>query len=272
MTPAERALAERVGQYRAAADRAGQSLPCLAADWDRAASPVCQVTGEEGGEATVNISGPIDYWFGLDLEYEKKRVLALRPSAVRLLINSPGGNLFDSLGFYSFLRQLQRDGVPVTAYVQGLCASAATLVLLGADERYADEASLLMIHNPRMLVVVHGEAADLEAQFAREMDMLARASETTRGVYEERLTLGKDEIASALDAETWYSAAEAVEAGLATALAGDAAPDASDAPGPEAVAAATRLIDGLRAAGVVADLRAGRPADLANREWPQTGI
>src|SRR5690606_6687884 len=84
-----------------------------------------------------------------------KTVLASN-AEVTLHINSPGGSVLDALAIYSILRA--HNGT-VTAVVDGLCASAATIVMLAADEVVMAQHSLLMVHNP--WTVSAGDAGEM---------------------------------------------------------------------------------------------------------------
>lgn len=125
---------------------------------------------------------------------------------VNVHINSPGGSVTDALAIYSALRGHKGK---VTAIVDGLCASAATIVMLGADEVVMSQHSLLMVHNP--WTVTAGDAGTMR----KTADTLDKAALEMVSLYAERTGLGKDEVTAIMQAETWYNASEAVEAGFA---------------------------------------------------------
>jgi ATP-dependent protease ClpP protease subunit len=181
---------------------------------------------EASNTAVVRIFGDIgDSWFGdsvsaaqfaADLE-EVGDVQALE---VRL--NSPGGDMFDGVAIYNTLRN---HPAKVTAYVDGLAASAASVIAMGADELVMGTGTQLMIHDAWALSV--GNADEMRAQ-AAVMDQL---SDSMADIYADRAGGTPLEWRDAMRAESWYGADEAVQAGLADRIvkrdpkAGDAASD-----------------------------------------------
>lgn len=127
-------------------------------------------------------------------------------------INSPGGDVFDGIAILNALRAHRGT---VTTIVDGLAASAASFIAQAGSERIMARNSEMMIHDASGLCI--GNASDM-----REMlDLLDRASDNIASVYAERS--GQGDVASwraAMGKETWYSAEEAVEAGLADSVDG----------------------------------------------------
>lgn len=134
----------------------------------------------------------------------KATVLGQMPITVQ--INSPGGSVTDALAIYSVLR---KHPGRVTAIVDGLCASAATLVALAADEIVMAEHSLMMVHNP--WTVASGDAD----QMRKTADTLDVASREMAALYTERTGLSAQTITAIMGAETWFNSYEAVDAGFA---------------------------------------------------------
>lgn len=125
---------------------------------------------------------------------------------ITVQINSPGGSVTDALAIYTVLR---KHPGPVTAIVDGLCASAATLVALAADEIVMAEHSLMMVHNP--WTVASGDAE----QMRKTADTLDVASREMAALYTERTGLSAEKITAIMGAETWFNSYEAVDAGFA---------------------------------------------------------
>lgn len=134
----------------------------------------------------------------------RKALTGAKPVALR--INSPGGSVSDALAIYDALRNHKGT---VTARVDGLAASAATLVMLAADEVVMAKHALLMVHDPWAMAV--GNAGD--------MRKMGTALDKHRGemvaLYAERTGQSKAEVEDVMAAETWMNAEEAVEAGFA---------------------------------------------------------
>lgn len=137
---------------------------------------------------------------------QKVKAMVVGQLPVTVHINSPGGSVTDALAIYSILRKHQGH---ITAVVDGLCASAATIVALAADEIVMAEHSLLMVHNP--WTVASGDAA----QMRKTADTLDVASREMVALYTERTGLSGDKVSAIMGAETWFNAYEAVEAGFA---------------------------------------------------------
>lgn len=127
-------------------------------------------------------------------------------SELRVYINSPGGDVFAGQAIYSILKRYQAQ---VNVYVDGLAASAASLVAMAGDKIIMPHNAMMMIHNPWTFVA--GDASFLR-QIADDLD---KVRESMIAVYEEQTSLEKEKIIALLDAETWMTADEAVEMGFA---------------------------------------------------------
>ncbi|MBW7947025.1 MAG: Clp protease ClpP [Sphingomonadaceae bacterium] len=128
---------------------------------------------------------------------------------IDLRLNSPGGSVFDAVAIYN---ALQRHNGSITAWIDGVAASAASYVAMAGDEIVMPENAFLMIHDPSGLVM--GTAADMR-EMADNMDKIAGGM--VRG-YAARSGRSEEEIAALMAAETWFDAAAALEAGLATRM------------------------------------------------------
>lgn len=129
---------------------------------------------------------------------------------IDLRLNSPGGSVFDAVAIYN---ALSRHSGTVTVWIDGIAASAASYIAMAGDEIVMPENAFLMIHDPSGLVM--GTAADMR-EMAGTLDKIAAGM--TRG-YAARSGKSEDEIAALMAAETWFDAADALDAGLATRLA-----------------------------------------------------
>lgn len=136
------------------------------------------------------------------------------PEAVRTIrvhVNSPGGSVFEAVTIANALRDQRKEhGRTVETRVEGLAASAATIITsAGHPVKIADNA-LLMIHNPSALVM--GEATDM-----REMaDALESVRNAIIATYRWISSLTTEALSDLMDAATWMDAQEAVANGLAT--------------------------------------------------------
>lgn len=132
------------------------------------------------------------------------------PSSVKeitLRVNSPGGSVFDGMTIYE---RLKTHPAKVTAYVDGLAASIASIIIMAADEIIVGEGAAIMIHKPMSFVA--GNSLELE----RMIDVLDKIENQMINIYAKKTGMSRSEISSALAKETWYTSDEAIEAGLAS--------------------------------------------------------
>lgn len=141
----------------------------------------------------------------------------IKASHIELHVNSPGGSVFDGQAIYN---ALVRHPAVITTYVDGLAASIASVIALAGDRVVMASNSLFMIHNPMSSVA--GYASDMR----KMADVLDKIKESILSVYQKRTALNVDELATAMDNETWYTASEALDAGFANELS-DAMPIAA---------------------------------------------
>lgn len=175
------------------------------------------------GVATIRLYEPIDSWggwWGMSAEEMADTVDALPSNIteIRLLINSPGGDVFDGTAIFNILAA---HPARVVAVVQGLAASAASFIAVTADELVMNPGSMLMIHDAS--AGVYGWADDM-----RQMaDLLDKIGDNIATLYASKAGGTAAEWRERMLAETWYTADEAVTAGLADRV---EAPSADDAP------------------------------------------
>lgn len=129
---------------------------------------------------------------------------------IDLRINSPGGSVFDAVAIYNAIK---RHEGPVTVWIDGIAASAASYVAMAGDEIVMPENAFLMIHDPTGLVM--GTADDMRA--------MAEALDKVKGslVQGYAAKSGRDaqEIAALMAVETWFDAKDALDLGLANRIA-----------------------------------------------------
>ena len=147
--------------------------------------------------------------FGVSAKSFLNDLASAQGDSVRVEINSPGGDVFAGLAIYNGLRN---SGKKVNVRVLGLAASAASLVAMAGDTIEMPENSFMMVHNPWGFAI--GGADDMRDT----ADMLDKLGASLASTYAKRTGKSAEEITALLDAETWMSAAEAVDAGFATAV------------------------------------------------------
>jgi ATP-dependent protease ClpP protease subunit len=162
-----------------------------------------------GGTATIHIYDEIGGW-GITAQSFVGELNSLGAAAIDLHINSPGGEIFDGLAIYNSLRS---SAATVTIYVDSIAASIASVIAMAGDRVIMQPHSQLMIHDGSGLCV--GNASDM-LEMAQLLD---RQSDNIAGVYAERASGTVAEWRARMQTETWYSAEEAVAAGLADEVA-----------------------------------------------------
>jgi ATP-dependent protease ClpP protease subunit len=179
---------------------------------------------KSGSTADVYIYDVIDSWWGVNASEFVKELAALDVETINLYVNSPGGSVFDGTAIMNAIR---RHKAHVVATVDGLAASAASFIIQAADEVVMGFGSEMMIHDASG--ICWGNAGDMR----ETADILDQLSQTIANVYAERAGGTADEWRAAMHSETWYTADEAVAAGLAdrvqTSKGGDSAEEQEDA-------------------------------------------
>ena len=121
-------------------------------------------------------------------------------------INSPGGNVWDGLAIYNMLRGRQ---APVTTRVVGIAASIASIIALAGDTVEIADAALFMIHDPS------GMVAGTSEEMRKMADALDQHAEVLAGIYSKVTGRPTSQIRAAMKEETWFTAQEAIQFGLA---------------------------------------------------------
>jgi len=170
-------------------------------------------SGENPEIATIRLYGPIDSWggyWGISAKDVGGVLDALPDSVTQIIlrINSPGGHVFEGISIMNLLRAHRAK---VTAVVDGLAASAASVIAAGADETVMSPGTQMMIHCTS--TIVWGNAVDMhkEAAVLEGLDRSLAEIYTTKA--------GEKDWASLLEAETWLTAKDAVDMGLANRVA-----------------------------------------------------
>lgn len=127
-------------------------------------------------------------------------------SKIKVRLNSPGGDLFAGTTIHNMLRDHSAN---VTAYIDGLAASAASIVAMAADTVVMPPSAMMMIHNPA--TIAWGDARELRAS----ADVLDKVRDSMIEAYQEKTGIDRSQIINMLNSETWMSAKEAVELGFA---------------------------------------------------------
>ena len=177
-----------------------------------------EIKSQAENELFVNGEILDDTWSGWFGRNEATWPAALREELaqiegdVTVRLNSPGGDVFAGAAIYQLLSDRREDGDKVTVRVDGLAASAAIFPLMAGNEVVMGRLSMAMIHRAWAYTV--GNADELQAQ----VNLLRKLDDQQADLLSDRLTGSEEEIVALLAAETWFTAKEAVDAGLADAV------------------------------------------------------
>lgn len=162
----------------------------------------------DGDVLDVLISGRIgaSMWFGGVSAASVATAIAGHTGGLRLRINSPGGDAFEGFAIYNLLSEHPGQ---ITTRIEGLAASAASIIAMVGDSIEMPPASMLMIHDAWSVAV--GNADEMRA----EADVIDSISQASAEVYADKAGGTADAWRGKMRAETWYTRDEAVEAGLA---------------------------------------------------------
>jgi ATP-dependent Clp protease protease subunit len=176
----------------------------------RSSPKAAGVRAEASGDAAnVYIYDAIDPWFGVTAKDVVRTLNGISASTINLHINSPGGDVFEARAMKT---ALEAHPAKVVAYVDGLAASAASFLMLGADEIRIAKGAFVMIHNPWSFAF--GEAQELR----QTADLLDQIAATIARDYAGKTGASAAQIKDWMDAETWFEAEEAVKNGFCDAV------------------------------------------------------
>lgn len=169
---------------------------------------------DRGKIAELNLFGTIsseeDWWSDDCVTYRNfiSELNALGDKdEINVMIHSCGGDVFAANAIYSALLM---NKAKITGTIIGLCASAATIVLMACDTRKIAKNAILMAHNPTITVRGSYEADEL----IKLAEVTQQVKQSIIQAYMERLDKTEDEISQLMDEETWYVGQEAVDAGF----------------------------------------------------------
>lgn len=170
----------------------------------RAQQPVNLVRNE--ADASIYIYDVIDPDWGVSAMAVTNALARVGDAEVlHVYINSPGGSVFEGR---AIMAALGRFAGKTVAHIDSLCASAATSIALACNEVHMSEGALFMVHNASGLV--WGDKADMR----KTADLLEKIEESIIGDYTTKTGKSAEVVTAWMDAETWFSSAEALENGF----------------------------------------------------------
>ena len=141
---------------------------------------------------------------------------------VTIHLNSGGGDCFAALAIYNTLKNYSGK---VNVSIEGLCASAATIIACGGSKITIAANSLMMIHNPSVGLSGYFDEIDID----KVKNSLSAVKSTLIQTYQTRTGKSESELDKLLSAETWFTAAEAIENGFADEILGEISSQFDDA-------------------------------------------
>ena len=161
---------------------------------------------------TLFLNGEIadETWFGDEVTPKLfKSELESGDGDITVWINSPGGDVFAAAQIYNMLMDYPHN---VTVKIDGLAASAASVIAMAGTEVLMSPVAMMMIHNPATVAI--GDAGEMK----KAIDMLAEVKESIMNAYEIKTGLSRPRISNLMDAESWFNATKAVEMGFADGI------------------------------------------------------
>ena len=125
---------------------------------------------------------------------------------ITVWINSPGGDCVAAAQIYNMLMDYKGN---VTVKIDGIAASAASVIAMAGTKVLMSPVSMLMIHNPR--TIAFGDSAEMQ----KAIEMLGSVKDSIINAYEIKTGLSRAKLSHLMDAETWMDANKAVELGFA---------------------------------------------------------
>ena len=166
----------------------------------------------EGEKRVLLLDGEIsdETWWGDEVTPQMFRSeLHAAEGDIDLWINSPGGDCYAAAQIYNMLMEYKGN---VAVKIDGIAASAASVVAMAGTTVEMSPVATIMIHNP--MTVSIGDTHEME----RTITFLAEVKESIINAYEIKTGMSRAKISRLMDAETWMNAKKAVELGFADAV------------------------------------------------------
>ena len=163
----------------------------------------------EDGSRTLYLNGAIaeESWFGDEITPKQfKSELVSGEGDIDIWINSPGGDCIAASQIYNMLMDYKGN---VTVKIDGIAASAASVIAMAGTTVKVSPTSLMMIHNP--LTVAIGDSTEMK----KAIQMLDEVKESIINAYELKTGQPRAKLSKLMDGETWLNANKALELGFA---------------------------------------------------------
>jgi len=166
---------------------------------------------EPEAERVLELYGTIaeESWFDDDVTPQLFRDELFAGSGPVIWVNSPGGDCVAASQIYAMLMDYKGD---VTVKIDGVAASAASVIAMAGTTVLMAPTALMMIHNPATLAI--GDSAEMQ----KAIDMLSEVKESIINAYEIKTSMRRSKLSQLMDAETWMNANKAIEYGFADGM------------------------------------------------------
>lgn len=164
---------------------------------------------EQEGTRTLFLNGEIsdETWYGDEVTPKLfKQELTSGEGDITVWINSPGGDVFAAAQIYNMLMDYKGN---VTVKIDGLAASAASVIAMAGNTVQMSPVAMMMIHNPATIAI--GDSSEMR----KAIEMLDEVKESIMNAYEIKTGLSRSRISHLMNAESWFNAKKAVELGFA---------------------------------------------------------
>ena len=161
---------------------------------------------------TLFLDGPIaeETWYGDEVTPKQFRAELLSDEGdITIWINSPGGDVFAASQIYNMLMDYKGH---VTVKIDGIAASAASVIAMAGSEVLMSPVALMMIHNP--MTLAFGDTEEMQ----KAIGMLSEVKESILNSYEIKTGLSRTKLSHLMDAESWFNAKKAIELGFADGM------------------------------------------------------
>ncbi|MCP1124569.1 Clp protease ClpP [Bacillus sp. 3103sda1] len=151
--------------------------------------------------------GRSSWWYeAISAESVRNALKDVKSSTLRIKLNSGGGDADQGVEIYNYLKDLDKK---VIVEVTSLAASAASIIAMGADEVIMRTGSRMMIHEAS--TIAYGNKQDIQ----KTLNALEAYDESIVSIYQQKTGKNREEITTLLEAETWFTAEQAVKEGFA---------------------------------------------------------
>lgn len=167
-----------------------------------------QASGEEVVERVLFLNGTIaeESWYDDEVTPALfKEELMAGSGDITVWINSPGGDCVAAAQIYNMLMDYPHD---VTVKIDGIAASAASVIAMAGTKVLISPVGMLMIHNPA--TIAWGDSAEMQ----KAIEMLGSVKDSIINAYEIKTGLSRTKLSHMMDAETWMDAHKAMELGF----------------------------------------------------------